>query len=155
MLTRFSDWNGWPSFGFRDWTGSLGAFDQLRREMDRVLFDFERGAPQQRTFPTAQIEDTGSAFVVRAEVPGLTAKDVEISATASTISLKGERKVKPPEGYGVHRNERSSYRFSRAFELPAKVDADKVEAKLEHGVLTVTLPKAAEARPKQITVKAS
>jgi HSP20 family protein len=69
--------------------------------------------------------------------------------------LKGERKVTPPEGYGVHRSERSSYRFARTFELPAKIDADKVEASLEHGVLTVKLPKAAEARPKQITVKAS
>jgi HSP20 family protein len=155
MLTRLSDWNGWPTFGFRYAPRAFGAFDQLRHEMDRLLFDFERGAPESRTFPTAQIEDNGAAFVVRAEVPGLTAKDVEISATASTISLKGERKVSAPEGYGVHRNERTSYRFARTFELPSKVDADKVEATLEHGVLTVTLPKAAEARPKQITVKAS
>ena len=155
MLTRFSDWNTWPSFGFRDFPRSFGALDQLRHEMDRLLFDFERGAPEARTFPSARLEDNGQAFVVTAALPGLEAKDVEITATGSTLSLKGERKVKAPEGYGVHRNERTSYRFSRTFELPAKVDSEKVEASLQNGVLTVTLPKAAEARPKQISVKAS
>jgi HSP20 family protein len=154
MLTRFSDWSGWPTFGFREFP-RLGAFDQLRNEMDRLLFDFERGAPQARTFPSARLEDKGAAFVVSAELPGLSEKEVEISATGATLTLKGERKVAAPEGYGVHRNERSSYRFARTFELPSKVDADKVEASLQNGVLTVTLPKAAEARPKQIAVKAS
>lgn len=155
MLTRFSDWNGWPSFGFREFTPSFGVFDQLRREMDRLLFDFERGAPEGYTFPKARLEDKGSSFVVTADLPGLSAKDVELSATGSTLSVRGERKLTAPEGYNAHRNERSSYRFARTFELPTKIDADKVEASLENGVLTVTLPKAAEARPKQITVKAS
>lgn len=154
MLTRFSDWSGWPAFGFRDFP-RLGAFDQLRHEMDRLLFDFERAAPQGRTFPSARLEDKGASFVVSAELPGLSAKEVEITATGSTLTLKGERKVTAPEGYGVHRSERASYRFARTFELPAKVDAENVEASLENGVLRVTLPKAAEARPKQITVKAS
>lgn len=154
MLTRFSDWSGWPTFAFRDFPRSFGAFDQLRHEMDRLLFDFERGAPEART-PNVRLEDTGAALLVRAEVPGLEAKDVEISATASTLTVRGERKVTAPEGYGVHRNERTSYRFARTFELPTKIDADKVEASLQNGVLTIALPKAAEARPKQITVKAS
>jgi HSP20 family protein len=155
MLTRFSDWNAWPSFGFRELPRTFGAFDQLRHEMDRLLFDFERAAPEGRTFPSARLQDTGQAFVVTAEVPGLGPKDVEITATGSTLTLKGERKVQAPNGYGVHRSERTSYKFARTFELPAKIDSEKVEAKLEHGVLTVTLPKAAEARPKQIAVKAS
>jgi HSP20 family protein len=155
MLTRFSDWNGWPTFAFRSFPRTFGGFDQLRQEVDRLFFDFERGAPEAHAYPSARFEDTGAAFVVRAEVPGLAPNEVELSATASTLTLRGERKVSAPEGYTAHRNERSAYRFARTFELPTKIDADKVEAKLEHGVLTVTLPKAAEARPKQITVKAS
>jgi HSP20 family protein len=152
MLARFSDWNAWPGFGL---PRTFGGFDQLRNELDRLLFDFERSAPEARTFPNVRLQDNGQAFVVTAELVGLGPKDVEITATGSTLTLKGERKVTPPEGYTVHRNERSAYRFARTFELPAKIDADNVQASLENGVLTVTLPKAAEARPKQITVKAS
>lgn len=155
MLTRFSDWSAWPTFAFRDFPRSFGAFEQLRHEMDRLLFDFERGAPEARTFPSARLEDSGQAFKVTAYLPGIDPKAVEITATGSTLTLKGERTLQVPEKYSVHRNERSSYKFSRTFEVPAKVDNEKVEASLEHGVLTVTLPKAAEARPKQISVKAS
>jgi HSP20 family protein len=155
MLTRFTDWNGWPTFGYRGFDRSFSAFDQLREEMDRLLSGFERSAPQAQGFPTARLEDKGASYLVSAELPGLSAKELELNATATTLTLSGERKVTAPEGYSSHRNERSSYRFARTFELPTKIDADKIEASLVHGVLTVTLPKAAEARPKQIAVKAS
>jgi HSP20 family protein len=100
-------------------------------------------------------DDQGGAFVVRAELPGLSEKDLELTATATTLTLRGERKVEVPQGYSTHRSERTGYRFARTFELPSKVDSDRVEARLENGVLTVTLPKAPEAQPKQINVKAS
>jgi HSP20 family protein len=104
--------------------------------------------------PRVSFDDQGSAFVVRAEVPGVAEKDIELSATATTLTLKGQRKVEAPKGYSTHRTERNSWSFARTFELPAKVDAERVEARLENGVLTVTLPKAPEAQPKQIAVKA-
>jgi HSP20 family protein len=69
--------------------------------------------------------------------------------------VRGERKVEPPQGHSTHRSERTSYRFARTFELPSKIDSDRVDARLENGVLTVSLPKAPEAQPKQISVKAS
>jgi HSP20 family protein len=154
MLTRFRDFNDWP-FGARTAYRPFGAFDLLRH-FDQLLSDPNFGYTESEgAFPRISLDDQGAAFVVRAELPGLSEKDLELNATATTLTLKGERKVEAPEGFSVHRSERSTFRFSRSFELPTKVDADKVEARLEHGVLTVTLPKAPEAQPKQISVKAS
>ena len=154
MLTRFRDLNDWP-FGARTAFRPAGAFDLLRH-FDQILGDPDFGyAESEGAFPRISLDDQGAAFVVRAELPGLSEKDLELNATATTLTLKGERKVVGPEGYSVHRNERSAFHFARSFELPTKDDADKVEARLEHGVLTVTLPKVPEAQPKQISVKAS
>ena len=154
MLTRYSDFRDWPftrPTAFR----TLGAFD-LFRQLDRLFASAEPESwEEDARFPRVSFDDKGDSFVVRAELPGLTEKDLELTATATTLALRGERKVEAPEGYSTHRSERSSFRFARTFELPAKVDSGRVEARLEHGVLTVTLPKAPEAQPKQISVKAS
>jgi HSP20 family protein len=154
MLTRFSDFRDWPFRGpsaFR----TFGAVDLLR-QLDRLFAEGEQESWEPRAgFPRVSLDDQGAALVIRAELPGLAETDLELSATATTLTLKGERKVEAPQGYSTHRSERSTYRFARTFELPAKVDSGKVEARLENGVLTVTLPKAPEAQPKQISVKAS
>ena len=153
LLSRFGDFADWPANGFSGLARSYGALDQLRREMDRLFYQpgaFEASGAS----PRFSVEDQGAHFVARAELPGLTEKDLELTVTGNTLTLKGSRKLTPPEGYSVHRGERGSFEFARSFELPTKVNADKVEAKLEHGVLTVTLPKAPEAQPKQIAVKA-
>jgi HSP20 family protein len=152
MMTRFNEFRDWPfasSSPFR----TLGAFDLLR-QLDRLFAEPESWEPR-AGFPRVSFDDQGSAFVLRAELPGLSEKDLELTATATTLTVRGERKVEPPQGYSTHRSERTSYRFARTFELPSKVDSDRVDARLEHGVLTVTLPKAPEAQPKQISVKAS
>jgi HSP20 family protein len=154
MLTRTSDFRDWP-FRAPSTFRTFGAFDFLR-QLDRLFTDVDAESWEPRTgFPRVSLDDQGAAFVVRAELPGLAEKDLELSATATTLTLKGERKVLAPEGYSTHRSERSTFSFARTFELPAKVDSEKVEARLENGVLTVTLPKAPEAQPKKISVKAS
>jgi HSP20 family protein len=154
MLTRFSDFRDWPfrsPASFR----TFGGVDLLR-QLDRLFADVDTDSWEPRAgFPRVSFDDQGASFVVRAELPGLSEKDLELSATATTLTLKGERKVEAPKGYSTHRSERTTFSFARTFELPAKVDSDKVEARLENGVLTVTLPKTAEAQPKQISVKAS
>jgi len=154
MLSRFNDFRDWPfraPAAFR----TFGAFDLLR-QLDRLLTDVDGDAWEPRAgFPRVSLDDQGAAFVVRAELPGLAEKDLELSATATTLTLRGERKVDAPEGYSVRRSERSNYQFARTLELPSKIDSERVEARLENGVLTVTLPKAPEAQPKQIRVKAS
>lgn len=152
MLTRFSDYNDWPSFGLADFGRAYAPQAQLRRELDRLFGDFERATP---TPSTLSFEDDGNSFVLRAEVPGLTENDFQISLAGNTLTLKGERKLDAPEGYTVHRRERSAYRFARSLELPARVDGEKVTATLKNGVLTLTLPKAAEVQPRQIAVKAA
>jgi HSP20 family protein len=153
MLTRFSDYSDWPSFGFADFGRPHAPHSQLRRELDRLFGDFERSVGAPSTAVT--LEDDGSNFVMHADVPGLTENEFQISVAGNTVTLRGERKVEVPEGYSVHRRERSAVTFAKSFELPARVDADKVTATLKSGVLTLTLPKAADAQPRQISVKAA
>jgi HSP20 family protein len=129
------------------------AFDELRREVERLMFDVESGAAEASSGPALSLEDRGTALFLRAELPGLSEKDLELTVTGTSLTLKGERKLEAPAGHTTHRSERSSYRFARTFELGTKVDPEKVQAALTNGVLTVTLPKAADAQPKQIQVK--
>jgi HSP20 family protein len=153
MLTRFSDYSDWPSFGFADFGRSYAPSAQLRRELDRLIGDFERSAAPQAS--TLSFEDDGSNFVLRADVPGLTENDFQISLADNTLTLRGERKLEVPEGHTVHRRERSAFHFARSLQLPSRVDGEKVTATLKNGVLTLTLPKVAEAQPRQIAVKAA
>ncbi|HEX3774730.1 MAG TPA: Hsp20/alpha crystallin family protein [Polyangiaceae bacterium] len=149
MLVRFNDRSGFPVFGAsRNFPVST-----LRRELDRLFGDLER-APSFGGLYTPQIsfEDGAEALKLRAELPGLTEKDIEISVTANVLSLKASRKVEAPEGYTAHRRERSSFSFAQSYELPTRVDPEKVEASLKQGVLTLTLPKAAEVQPKKVAV---
>jgi HSP20 family protein len=155
MLTRFSDFNDWPSFGFADFGRSHTPHTQLRRELERLFGDFEHSASWASAPNAVSFEDDGANFVLRADVPGLAESDFQINVAGNTLTLKGERKLEVPEGHSVHRRERSAFRFAKSYELPARVDAEKASATLKHGVLTLTLPKAAEAQPRQISVKAA
>jgi HSP20 family protein len=154
MLTRFSDYSDWPSFGFADFGRGHFPHRQLRFELDRLFSEFERGASNAAA-SAVTFQDQGESFVFRADVPGLTEADLQIDLSGNTLHLKGERKIAVPEGHSAHRRERTAYRFDKSYELPARVDADKATATLKHGVLTLTLPKAAEAQPRQIAVKAA
>jgi HSP20 family protein len=155
MLTRFSDFNDWPSFGFADFGRNYAPQRELRRELDRLFGSFDAQSSYVPGPGNVTFEDDGSNFVLRADVPGLSESDIEINLAGNTLTLRGERKLEVPEGHSVHRRERSAVRFAKSYELPARVDADKVNATLKHGVLTLTLPKAAEAQPRQISVKAA
>lgn len=88
------------------------------------------------------------------ELPGIEPGDIDISVEGETLTLRGERKL-PETGEGVnyHRREREAGRFRRIVSLPARIDPDGVEAVFKNGVLRIVLPKAAEARPKQVKVK--
>ena len=161
MLTRWNDFGRLGRLMNREQPEPepVEAFDLLRREMNRLFFDFEHGGigdvDSERGFPRVGLEDNGSTLVVRADVPGLGEKDVELTLDSSTLTIKGQRGEETPEGYSAHRKERKAYRFSRSFQLPTKVDSEKTEAVIKNGVLTVTLHKAQEAQPRQISVRAS
>ena len=92
--------------------------------------------------------------VVKASVPGLKPEDIDVSITGDTLTIKGETKSEEKVEQGSYiRQERRYGKFERSLQLPSLVVVDKADAKFEHGVLTLTLPKAEEAKPKTIKVK--
>ncbi len=152
MLARFNEWHGFPVFG----APRTFPVSTLRRELDRLFGDLERApAFSAVQAPPVTFEDTGAALTLRAELPGLTEKDVEINVTANVLSLKASRETEAPEGYTAHRRERAGFSFAQSYELPMRIDPEKVEASLKQGVLTLTLPKVSEAQPKKVTVTAA
>jgi HSP20 family protein len=129
---------------------------QFQSEMNRL---FNRWGDNDRgndlaTFPPVNVYEDGENLYVEAELPGVTLKDLEIYVNGQDqLILKGERKPQAPEKGVRHRQERSFGTFSRTVTLPFPVDANKVEARLEHGVLRVQLVKHESARPRKIVVK--
>ena len=105
--------------------------------------------------PPIEVFEKEDKFVVKAELPGMKEEDIEVSVVGDTLIIKGERRaeteVKEEDYYCC---ERSYGSFSRLIALPSAVDANKIEASYEDGVLEVSLPKAAEVKPKKITVSA-
>jgi HSP20 family protein len=124
--------------------------------MDRLFEDAM--APYQRSqagvFPLINLTEDKNNFYVRAELPGVKAKDLDIQATANNIAISGERKIASDnQGARYHRRERDAGKFSRMIGLPSEINPDEVQAKLENGILTVVVAKAEAAKPKQITIK--
>jgi len=132
----------------------------LRDEIDRLfespLAEFSRGAQQflGGWMPAVDLYEDRDNVTVRAELPGMKREDIEISLHEGVLSISGERKEDNTyKDADVYRSERFTGRFQRAISLPAAVNADKVSASYADGILTVTLPKSEEAKPKQIQVK--
>jgi len=143
MLTR---WN--------DFDQTIALLDAFRQQFDRFFDDYNTGAsPLSASGPRVTVNENADALVLTADVPGLTEKDVSLSVNQDVFTLTGERKADAPEGYTAHRRERAAYRFSRSFALPLKVDVERATATVKDGVLTVNLPKAPEAQPRQIAVR--
>jgi len=125
---------------------------QLQRQMDALFSD--RPRPAQRTVGSSfDVFDDGERYRLVADVPGLRAEDLEVEVTEDGISIRGSRTVEVPEGFSVHRRERESLQLARSFTFPTKLDPDQVEATLERGVLTITLAKRADAKPRSVTVR--
>ena len=104
--------------------------------------------------PSVDIYETAEAIVLTAELPGLKREDIEIQLRDSTLTLKGERKFeREVKDENYLRIERSYGAFQRAFSLPTVVQQDKIKAVFRDGVLEVTMPKAEEAKPKQVKVE--
>jgi len=132
-------------------------FDHLRREMLRVLDAVagNDGAVERPAgvFPPINVTQDDSNYYIRAEVPGIKAENLSISALRNRVSITGSRET-PQESDKVsyHRQARAEGEFNRTITLPGEVATDKVEARCADGVLTLTLPKAEQAKPRQIAV---
>jgi len=134
---------------------------RLRDEMDRLWQDFfgsGRRALRPRAeewIPAVDISDTADKVTVKVEVPGMDAKNIEISLSGDTLTIKGEKRAEKEEkGENFYLAERSYGSFARSLRLPAEVDADKIEATYNQGLLTITCPKKEVVKPKQIEIKA-
>jgi HSP20 family protein len=126
----------------------------------RLMFDVEPAWRSSFSFsaPAIDMSEDEKAYKISAELPGLDAKDVDVSVSGDMLVLKGEkRQEKKEKDKNYHYSERSYGSFQRAFQLPASVDRDKLAADFSKGVLTITLPKTAEAQKptKKIEVKST
>lgn len=135
-------------------TGTRG--DALR-QMNRAFADLDRVVAartdsRRDAQPIFSVDDTEDALILRADLPGFAASDLEITVDSKSLTLRGERELTAPEGYEPRRRERRSVRFERSWTLPERIESDGVEASLESGVLRLRLPKAAEEKPRTIHV---
>ena len=161
-----------PSIGLRAWP-----FESLRQDIQRVFDDFGMGfwrpSPLHwsrwaepllrremtwRTMPAVDVVESEKAYEITAELPGMDEKSIEVKVTDGYLTIKGEKEEEKEEkkkDYYLH--ERSFGSFERSFDVPESVDLSKIEATFKKGVLTVTLPKKAEAQTpeKKIEVKAA
>lgn len=128
---------------------------EIQREVGRLLQTFEpmQGWRSVRPFPPVNVHEEPDRYILTAEVPGMEPGEVDVSLTGETLTLRGERRR--PEGVReeqYRRQERPFGRWMRSVTLPERVDGAAVTARCAQGVLTVIMPKAVEARPRQIAV---
>ena len=145
-----------PRWGITPWRPFRGLEEWERRFEDML------GRPMWRLpveeigwMPAVDVLEKDDKFVVKAELPGMKEEDISVSVVGDTLTIKGEKKTETEvkeEDY--YRCERAYGSFYRSIPLPSTVDAGKIEASYQDGVLEVTLPKAAEVKPKKIAVSA-
>jgi HSP20 family protein len=130
----------------------------LRREIDQ-LFDqfFSPGslsaAGGEGFVPKLELQESADNYLIRAELPGLGAEDIELNVDNDVLSLRGEKRQGEEKNFrGFHYSERSYGSFTRAIQLPPGVDASKIDASFKNGVLEVKIPKSERAKPQKIAV---
>lgn len=151
MLVR-RVWPSRPTF-----EGSFSDIDQIRREMLRLLDAANENSTDQGGggFPPMNITQDEDNFYLRAEIPGIKPAELSISALRNRVAISGKREIpREHDRVSYHRKERPEGGFNRTVTLPTEVDAERVEARYADGVLTLTMPKAEQAKPRQIAVRA-
>jgi HSP20 family protein len=135
-------------------------FEKMRKEMDRLWDSFLEGRPGRRAregeewVPSLDFSETKSDLVVKAELPGIDPKDIDISINEGVLTIKGEkRQEKEEKEEGYHLVERSYGSFTRSIRLPGEVQNDKINASYKNGVLKINLPKSEEAKKREIKIK--
>jgi HSP20 family protein len=135
--------------------------EQLHRDIDDVFRgaglgrEFSPGRKSIRHFPRINLREDDDFLYVEALLPGVDPKQVDINMLGNTLTLSGERRGDDDEANSRtwHRRERVQGRFLRTLELPVQVDVEKAKAEYKHGLLRVSLPKAATAKPKSIDIQ--
>ena len=133
--------------------------DRMRGEMDRLWEAFFEGRPRRRTdegewIPSVDVSETKNDLVVKAELPGMDPKDIDISLSDGHLIIRGEKKQEREEKEeDYHFIERSYGSFTRSIQLPKEVKHDKINASYKNGILKVVLPKSEEAKTKEIKIR--
>jgi HSP20 family protein len=131
----------------------------MQREMNKMFDNFFRGGDEpgllsSNWIPAVDVAEEDNEYVVKIELPGVNKDDVKITLESNILTIRGEKKAeKETKEKNYHRMERSYGSFQRSFTLPTSVKNDKIDAEYNNGILSITLPKAEEAKPKQIEVK--
>jgi len=131
----------------------------MQREMNKMFDNFFRGGDEpgllsSTWMPAVDVAEEDNEYVVKIELPGVNKEDVKITLESNILTIRGEKKAeKETKDKNYHRMERSYGSFQRSFTLPTSVKNDKIDAEYRDGILSITLPKAEEAKPKQIEVK--
>jgi HSP20 family protein len=153
-LTRSQrpDLSVWPTFG-----RLFGLRNDIDRLFESPLFELPAGSQLLSVWnPAVDLYEDKDNVIVKAELPGMKKEEIEVSLHDGVLTLSGERKSEEKfENAETYRAERYVGRFQRSLTLPSPVSADKVKAQYKDGILTVTLPKTEEAKPKQIEVNVS
>jgi len=135
----------------------LTVWDPFREmaALQRAMNSLFRDSPTQRrtVYPPVELVDKGDSIVITAELPGVSKHEVDLTVLGDTLTIAGEKKLPAEEGATYIRHERPHGRFRRLIDMPYSVEQDKISAYYKDGILTITLPKAEEAKPKQITVE--
>jgi HSP20 family protein len=139
---------------------SFRELEKMRREMDRLWDSLVEGKPGRRIeemgewLPSLDVSETKNDLIVKAELPGLDPKEIDISVVDGNLTIKGEKeqeKEEKEENY--HLVERSYGSFARSIRLPRDVQSEKISASFKNGILKITLPKSEEAKKKEIKIK--
>lgn len=146
-------------FGLIPWR-ERKELDTFKREIDRI-FDrflswspFEREVSELAWYPSVDVSETPTDVIVKAEIPGVDPKDIEVTICGDSLTIKGERKKEEEQkDENYHRIERSYGAFARTLKLPVEVDQDKAEAIYKDGILKLTLPKIKPEPAKKIEIK--
>jgi len=135
------------------WAGLKSLQDEINNLFDLEQLPVTTGLFDRSVSPAIDVVEGEHDFTVTCELPGLEQKDIDLSLAANVLTIKGEKKSHREEKKGnYYKKESWSGSFQRTLPLPASVDADKIDAQLKDGILTITLPKKEEAKPKQISV---
>jgi HSP20 family protein len=142
---------------YRDPMRDVASFqDEMDRFFRQAFGDREAASPAGAFAPALDVEETEDGFVLHVELPGVAADDVEVSLEENVLTVAGERRFyEEKEADGFRRIERHFGRFHRAVRLPDRVAADRVEAAYRDGMLTITVPKAEDAKPRRIEIQSS
>lgn len=142
---------------WRDVADPFRDLDLMRSAMDRMFGNYRTRAGMPRgVFPLLNITETEDNLTIRAEMPGMNPKDVEITATHDAVTIRGERRPAAVDReVNYHQREREFGSFNRIIAMPCEVNSEKIRASYRDGILTIVLPKAEQAKPKQIEIKTS